>query len=150
MYMQEGTPHQNFLGTQQRVLEYEVERKKIKDISAFVIANGVVFRYFFDHLPSELSELWSEAAKEINDKEDVSGVVRQKEAVKELGRYYELFRKEVHTRFEVIDPETLTGLTEAAEALDVDAVYTIFKIYFENNPQAHNTFDIHKEPEAVQ
>ncbi len=47
MYMQEGTPHQNFLGTQQRVLEYEVERKKIKDISAFVIANGVVFRYFF-------------------------------------------------------------------------------------------------------
>lgn len=120
MNMEHGPNTATILDAQQRVFEKEIEKKHIEDIFAFIINNGALFRYFAERLPKNLYKVWDEASSEVVNKR----------AVEELGDHYEVFRREILSAFESIDPESVTAFTEAVEKGDVDGASKILEAYF--------------------
>jgi hypothetical protein len=151
---QPNLDNSNFINAQQRVFEKETSRersvlrhkylfendaeresKELEAAFTFVVTNGVLFRYFAEHLPKELYKVWDAAA----------GDEENKQAVEELGKHYERFRAEVRSSLESLDPDVVTALTEAAENQDVDVAYNILRTYFEYKDEARGVYEEKEE-----
>lgn len=124
--MEHGPTTTTILDAQQRVFEKEIEKKQIEDIFSFIINNGALFRYFAEHLPSNLYKVWDEASSDVENKK----------AVEELGNHYEEFRREIFSAFESLDPESVTAFTDAIEKGDVDGASKILEAYFAIHDEA--------------